>query len=217
MKYRHYSPTAPVTLLDVHLSLQNGVPKGDREGERGPVGQDVERVRAAAARHVVRLVQEVVHVVVEQTDRHQNTSLPSEATMHDKHGESSVVRVTENCEVAVQANGMQHAKTGEVVLKVGVLRTTKGPGVPQGLSKGDQSSKYEVSHQLVEVVEYVLGDFDAPVVVARELFLALRLMDELGVSAIVAEGVREGDEGFAVMNRLRKAASRVVALDPLDT
>ena len=65
----------------------------------------------------------------------------------------------------------------------------------------------------VEVVEYVLGSLDNPATVARELFVALRLADELGVGAVVVEGVLDTDEGLAVMNRLRKAASSVVRLE----
>ena len=41
---------------------------------------------------------------------------------------------------------------------------------------------------------------------AHELFAALREMDEEDVDRILAEGVDESDIGFAVMNRLRKAA-----------
>ena len=41
---------------------------------------------------------------------------------------------------------------------------------------------------------------------AHELFSALRIMDEEKADYIVAEGVAEDDIGFAVMNRLKKAA-----------
>jgi L-threonylcarbamoyladenylate synthase len=58
----------------------------------------------------------------------------------------------------------------------------------------------------------VLGDLAHPAEVGRQLFRALRLMDEQGVGAVVVEGVMEEDEGLAIMNRLRKAASRVVVL-----
>ncbi|GFH21372.1 L-threonylcarbamoyladenylate synthase [Haematococcus lacustris] len=64
----------------------------------------------------------------------------------------------------------------------------------------------------VEVVEYCLGDIAQPAVVAQHLFLALRRMDEEGVREVLVEGVQEGDEGLAVMNRLRKAATRVEAV-----
>lgn len=62
------------------------------------------------------------------------------------------------------------------------------------------------------VREYVLGDLTTPAVVAQQLFVALRVMDELGVTTMVVEGVPEAGEGLAVMNRLRKAASQTVDL-----
>jgi L-threonylcarbamoyladenylate synthase len=60
------------------------------------------------------------------------------------------------------------------------------------------------------VVEYVMGSLGDAATVARELFRALRLADELKVAFVVVEGVREEAEGLAVMNRLRKAASQIV-------
>ncbi|ASJ12938.1 L-threonylcarbamoyladenylate synthase [Thermococcus thioreducens] len=42
--------------------------------------------------------------------------------------------------------------------------------------------------------------------VARNLFRALRELDKRGVDVIIAEGIEEKGLGFAVMNRLRKAA-----------
>ncbi|NJE85703.1 threonylcarbamoyl-AMP synthase [Thermococcus sp. CX2] len=42
--------------------------------------------------------------------------------------------------------------------------------------------------------------------VARNLFKALRELDKRGVDIIIAEGIEERGLGFAVMNRLRKAA-----------
>ena len=46
--------------------------------------------------------------------------------------------------------------------------------------------------------------------VAQGLFKMLRDMDDAGVGVILIEGVSEEHEGLAVMNRLRKAASRRV-------
>ncbi|GIL72269.1 hypothetical protein Vretimale_431 [Volvox reticuliferus] len=60
--------------------------------------------------------------------------------------------------------------------------------------------------------EYVLGHVSRPAEVASELFAALRHMDEVGVAVIVVEGVRDAGTGVAVMNRLRKAASRIMAV-----
>ncbi|MBI5253824.1 MAG: threonylcarbamoyl-AMP synthase [Euryarchaeota archaeon] len=46
--------------------------------------------------------------------------------------------------------------------------------------------------------------------VARNLFSALRKLDESGVDVIISESFEEKGIGLAIMNRLRKAASRVV-------
>jgi len=48
--------------------------------------------------------------------------------------------------------------------------------------------------------------------IARNLFKILRKFDKLGVDVIIAEGVDESDVGLAVMNRLRKAASKIIKL-----
>lgn len=56
-----------------------------------------------------------------------------------------------------------------------------------------------------------LGD-NNPLEVAKGLFAALRTFDDLKVDAILMEGISENDEGLAVMNRARKAASQVVSL-----
>ncbi|KAK9370415.1 DHBP synthase RibB-like alpha/beta domain-containing protein [Lipomyces kononenkoae] len=46
--------------------------------------------------------------------------------------------------------------------------------------------------------------------IARNLFAYLRDLDEAGVDLIIAEGVSEEDEGAAIMNRLRKAATEIL-------
>jgi L-threonylcarbamoyladenylate synthase len=57
-----------------------------------------------------------------------------------------------------------------------------------------------------------LGDEEHPLEVAKGLFAALRSFDDMGVDMILMEGISEKDEGLAVMNRARKAASSVVTL-----
>ncbi|KAI8345188.1 DHBP synthase RibB-like alpha/beta domain-containing protein [Mortierella sp. GBAus27b] len=48
--------------------------------------------------------------------------------------------------------------------------------------------------------------------VARELFRGLRHLDGMNVDCIFVEGISDQGEGLAVMNRLRKAASRTISL-----
>lgn len=62
--------------------------------------------------------------------------------------------------------------------------------------------------KLIDVEELHLGYTGAEI--SRTLFAALRELDDCGVRTIHVEGIIEEDEGMAVMNRLRKAASFVV-------
>ncbi|KAK9484907.1 DHBP synthase RibB-like alpha/beta domain-containing protein [Lipomyces starkeyi] len=49
--------------------------------------------------------------------------------------------------------------------------------------------------------------------ISRNLFAHLREVDEAGVDLIIVEGVGEEDEGAAIMNRLRKAATEILDTD----
>jgi len=57
---------------------------------------------------------------------------------------------------------------------------------------------------------YVLGSRSDPARMGTRLYESLRRCDEDGVTAIVAEGVEPAGVGEAVMNRLRKAAGKVI-------
>ncbi|MFZ5901345.1 L-threonylcarbamoyladenylate synthase [Desulforudis sp. DRI-14] len=59
---------------------------------------------------------------------------------------------------------------------------------------------------------YVMGLRDDPARVGARLYQLLRRCDEDGVTAIVAEGVEPVGVGEAVMNRLRKAAGKVITV-----
>ena len=62
------------------------------------------------------------------------------------------------------------------------------------------------SHFPLEVV----GSQKDPKTVARRLYGALRRLDSEAVDVIIAEGLAEEEMGRALMNRLRKAADRVI-------
>ena len=104
---------------------------------------------------------------------------------------------------------------------VALLRTTAAPGAAITLASLDGSAFEGVggsdSSSSDDVIELVLGCWGDSESVARRLFSALRRADELRVAAIVVEGIAEDGAGMAVMNRLRKAASRVVTLSCADT
>jgi L-threonylcarbamoyladenylate synthase len=67
-----------------------------------------------------------------------------------------------------------------------------------------------LSHSLSKEypIEIKLGSTAAEV--AKELFASLREMESLKVQTIIVQGISEDDEGMAVMNRIRKAASQCV-------
>lgn len=52
----------------------------------------------------------------------------------------------------------------------------------------------------------VMGQAEKPATVAANLYSLLRKMDSCGIDDIVVQGIEEKGLGFAVMNRLRKAA-----------
>lgn len=245
MKYRHYSPNAPIVLLDLTGAHQPLLPAPEAEcqqpaASRVPMAatsrQGVAALRAAADRQLRLLLQEEARSAgavwgggPEQGHEHGE---PQQAVAAREPLAGGVTPASSLDEQQGRVEVAQGARSGCRRLRVGVLRTSCDPHAAPGLTPGDQSHRYalhtmpappeadqaqageELGQQgqgcMAEVREYVLGALDAPGVVARELFVALRLMDDLGVDLIVAEGVVESDEGLAVMNRLRKAASRVV-------
>eukprot|EP00877_Chromochloris_zofingiensis_P001702 jgi/Chrzof1/11532/UNPLg00466.t1 len=82
-------------------------------------------------------------------------------------------------------------------------------GDMHGSGTGD-SDGHGIPCTATKVLEYNLGNLWCPHVVARELFTALRAADAAHADMIVVEGVFDEGEGAAVMNRLRKAATKVV-------
>lgn len=93
--------------------------------------------------------------------------------------------------------------------RFGILRTSFNNSTAPTNSR-EPSLSLPVS-QSNEVIEFPLGQGSKPEDVARELFKGLRYLDSQKVDCIFVEGISEDDEGLAVMNRLRKAASRTIS------
>ncbi|EPS35602.1 hypothetical protein H072_10976 [Dactylellina haptotyla CBS 200.50] len=87
------------------------------------------------------------------------------------------------------------------VVRLGVLRT-------RNWKELSQKDRDWLADQNVEYVEESLGESGEEI--SRNLFGALRRMDDEGVVIVHIEGVDEDMEGLAVMNRLKKAASVVI-------
>ncbi len=91
---------------------------------------------------------------------------------------------------------------------VGLLRSSQG-----GARCGDVDEEEVVVCWLSRGVDAAADDDAVAVAAAQHLFGDLRALEERGCRAIVVEGLREEGQGLAVMNRLRKAAGRIVCVD----
>ena len=65
----------------------------------------------------------------------------------------------------------------------------------------------ELVSQLSGIPLFDLGSIQSPDVIAKNVFLALRSMDEQNIKTIYVETFEEHELGIAIMNRLKKAAS----------
>ncbi|KAF9354669.1 hypothetical protein BGX26_007506 [Mortierella sp. AD094] len=107
--------------------------------------------------------------------------------------------------------------------RFGILRTSfTSPTVTQSTTNSNQingnGSAGHVNGTLdsEDIIEFPLGQGSKPDDVARELFRGLRFLDTQNVDCIFVEGISEEEEGLAVMNRVRKAASRTISSDPTE-
>ncbi|KAF8924858.1 hypothetical protein BGZ58_001363 [Dissophora ornata] len=100
--------------------------------------------------------------------------------------------------------------------RFGILRTSFAlPSLGAGAvnTSGRSSGAVDCANSSVDesVIEFPLGQSSKPDDVARELFRGLRFLDGQNVDCIFVEGISEEEEGLAVMNRVRKAASRTIS------
>ncbi|KAF9284541.1 hypothetical protein BGZ68_004608, partial [Mortierella alpina] len=105
--------------------------------------------------------------------------------------------------------------------RFGILRTSFSSSATGGNINGNRESSGNddsaVNKSLdVDVIEFPLGQSSKPEDVARELFRGLRFLDSQNVDCIFVEGISEEDEGLAVMNRVRKAASRTISSEAIE-
>ncbi|KAF9572197.1 hypothetical protein EC968_010134 [Mortierella alpina] len=99
--------------------------------------------------------------------------------------------------------------------RFGILRTSFSSSATGGNSTGNGNSTVNGSLN-TDVIEFPLGQSSKPEDVARELFRGLRFLDSQNVDCIFVEGISEEDEGLAVMNRVRKAASRTITSEAIE-
>ncbi|CAO3674052.1 unnamed protein product [Rhizopus stolonifer] len=91
--------------------------------------------------------------------------------------------------------------SGVGISKIGILRTTDKEVVVWKETKTEED---------VECVSLVMGRQGRPEEVAHGMFKGLRDLDQSTVDVIFVQGIPEEREGMAVMNRLRKAATKII-------
>jgi L-threonylcarbamoyladenylate synthase len=72
------------------------------------------------------------------------------------------------------------------------------------------------SEQILNCKECIIQNLGSPFnieKIAKDLYAILRSLDKIGVKRIVFEGIETTQRGLAVMNRLYKAASRIIKQD----
>ncbi|BFZ59034.1 hypothetical protein YB2330_000035 [Saitoella coloradoensis] len=160
-----------------------------------PGGVSVEEIRAVGG------VWE--GVVVHRPGRKDAEGVPQAPGMKYRHySPSARVVLFENVPVTriVRILKDTHAKENVRDKKVGVMRTrTWSP-------EGAETALKELGAS--EVLDRSLGMDGQDI--SRGLFAVLRELDGEGCDMIFVEGVGEEDQGLAIMNRLRKAASETV-------
>ena len=92
--------------------------------------------------------------------------------------------------------------SGVGVQKIGILRTTHD----------GETVMWETNTMVsdTDCISLQMGRFGHPEEVARGMFKGLRELDGRNVDLIFVEGISEDREGMAVMNRLRKAATKTI-------
>jgi L-threonylcarbamoyladenylate synthase len=186
MKYRHYSPSAPVTLIEppVTPAVQAGASNGNKQQQQGQESSSWDESQEAAAAAVAAAAAEAAAELV-RGGQLRVAVLRTTMAAGTKPGWLSNPPVTSG---AVENGGSSGSGGGDADGS-----SSGGGGGPAG-----------------RVFEYCLGPMGRPTDVARALFAGLRDAEGAGADAIVVEGVADAGEGAAVMNRLRKAASAVV-------
>ncbi|KAF9361906.1 hypothetical protein BGX34_006844 [Mortierella sp. NVP85] len=187
MKYRHYSPEAEVVLVEYIKPGTTVYTNGS-----GSVESSLSSSSLSPA---------------------SSSTLASSSSLSSSPSPSPNAAITEQYSLILKE--IEKLKR-EGKKRFGILRTsfTLSPTdtiTACGSGNGSHSNGSLSSDSCV--IEFPLGQGSKPEDVARELFRGLRYLDGQNVDCIFVEGISEEDEGLAVMNRVRKAASRTISPD----
>lgn len=224
MKYRHYSPSAPVLLLDP-------APAWQHQQQQQQEGESQQQAQLHSSSLLQQLVSDATQQLLQSVQQGQLQELA--AARSDSKVQRVVLLSTCAAGKASSSTGSkEHVDVGWTPESLALLQmqqqkqqqgqqcNAEPVALPAGHSKsagsdgcGDGSSAIKSSSSSVVVLEYVLGSWQQPELVAQQLFGALRAADDAGAGVILVQGLPPVGTGLAVMNRLQKAASRRVSVD----
>jgi hypothetical protein len=188
MKYRHYSPTAPLLLLDPTAAWQAQQQQQEQQQHDG------------LQQLVVNATQQLLEDLWQaQQQQQQQQQLAQHAAVQRvvllSTCSSAKVGWTEASLQLLQQHLQEHAQP---------------PGLPSDPQPAATGRATAVNSSRPDVLEYVLGSWQQPEVVAQQVFAALRAADAVGPALIIAQGLPPEGPALAIMNRLQKAASQHV-------
>ena len=100
--------------------------------------------------------------------------------------------------------------------RIGLIHTQPALKIPSNILKSPQTIFFPlgispVGDPMINGTKVVTNsEVPNPVAIAHGLFHALRELDNQAAEIVIVEGISEENEGLAVMNRLRKAASEII-------
>lgn len=198
MKYRHYSPTAPLLLVDPTQAWQM-----QQQEQQQQQHSSVQQLVVQATEQLLQDLRQ------QQQQQPQRVVLLSTCSSHGSQACGAVGWTT----ASMQA--LQHQQQNGHHGEQQPLMQQQQQGAKQHMPDCTPSQATDVSSCSsggLEVLEYVLGSWQRPEVVAQQVFAALRAADAVRPALIIAQGLPPEGAALAVMNRLHKAASKHVAV-----
>jgi hypothetical protein len=196
MKYRHYSPTAPLLLLDPTPAWQA---QQQREEQQQQLDTSVlQQLVVEATQQLLRDIQ--------QAQQQQQLPCSGSSEQHSASGRQVVVLLS-TCSSSSSSSG-SGVRSGWTPASLECIHQQQQEGSAAALKGLCSSSSSPESS--VQMLEYVLGSWQQPELVAQHMFAALRAADAVCPALIIAQGLPPEGSGLAIMNRLQKAASQHV-------
>jgi len=228
MKYRHYSPDAEVILVESNVNSTDETYKEKRKIYESLIQSSLKEIKTNSENKEYTSLEEVSRkfkeCILSEEQYKEISKLETVAEKQNKIIEQEIKKMKKS---------MDKQKINK---KVGILRsqsiaTWKKSYISEKESENPSIKKVKISDNGSSVssnlplifinnnpkciewnghIEYFMGDREKPADIAKELFKALRFVDRLKVSAIFVEGIEDVDEGLAIMNRIRKASSKII-------